>query len=184
MVGTFNGATMKSTILKAVALGGVMYLGCTCALAQDWPQWRGANRDAKAAFNAPATWPKELTQKWTVKVGRGDSTPSLVGDKLYVFTREGGDEVIRCLDAASGKEIWQDKYPAPSVTGAASGHPGPRSSPAVSDGKVVTLGVSGIVSCYDAATGKKLWRKEEIKGQPRFFTSSSPIITWSTGSME
>ncbi len=56
--------------------------------AQDWPQWRGPNRDAKASdFQAPATWPQELTQKWRVDVGDGVSTPALTDGKLYVFSR-------------------------------------------------------------------------------------------------
>jgi outer membrane protein assembly factor BamB len=167
---------MPTTSVMAV---WVVMLGMTCVSGQDWPQWRGPNRDAKAAdFNAPKTWPKELTQKWKVPVGGGDATPALVGDKLYVFTREGGDEVIRCLDAATGKEVWQDKYEAQPATGPAGGmHAGPRSSPAVADGKVVTLGVRGTVSCLDAASGKKLWRKEDFKGYwPMFFTASSPIV--------
>ena len=43
----------------------------------EWPQWRGANRDAKAPdFKAPKTWPKELTQKWKVMVGEGVATPA------------------------------------------------------------------------------------------------------------
>src|SRR5947208_8226006 len=101
-------------------------------LAADWPQWRGPNRDNKlAGFTAPATWPKELTKKWKVSVGLGDSSPALVGDKVYVFTRQGGDEVTLCLDAATGSEVWKDSYKAAAVTNrAASGHPGPRSSPA------------------------------------------------------
>src|SRR5262249_38654379 len=135
------------------------------AQAQDWPQWRGPNRDAKATgFKAPATWPKELTQKWKVKVGEGVASPALVGDKLYVFSREGDSEVVRCLDAATGKELWQDKD-AQSFRGTADkGFPGPRSSPTVAEGKVVTLGVNGVLSCLDAATGKVLWRKEDYKG--------------------
>jgi outer membrane protein assembly factor BamB len=146
--------------------------------AQDWPQWRGANRDGKATgFTAPATWPKELKAQWKVAVGPGDSTPALVGDKLFVFTRDGAEEVILCLNAADGKEVWHDKYPAPAVTGAAGRHPGPRSSPTVADGKVVTLGVGGTVSCLDAASGKVLWRKDDASGSvPKFFTSMSPII--------
>src|SRR5438067_2216943 len=93
-------------------------LGCAVAAvagtagAQDWPQFRGANRDAKVAgFTAPATWPKTLNQKWKIDVGDGVSTPALVGDKLYVFARLNNNEVTRCLDVATGKEVWQDKYP-------------------------------------------------------------------------
>src|SRR2546421_11519742 len=96
------------------------------AVAQDWPQWRGSNRDAKAAdFKAPKTWPKELTKKWKVTVGDGVSTPALVGDKLYVFSREGGNEVLRCLNAIDGKEIWQDKYESLGASGPAQGYSGP-----------------------------------------------------------
>src|SRR5437588_1070192 len=171
----FRGATVlrrcgmnaRVLFLAAAGLAGA----ALAAGAADWPQWRGPNRDAKViGFTAPAAWPKALAQKWKVTVGEGVATPALVGDKLYVFSRQGADEITRCLDAATGKELWQDKYAAPAVTGPGSRHPGTRSSPAVADGKVVTLGVGGAVSCLDAATGKVVWRKEDFKGvHPRFF---------------
>jgi outer membrane protein assembly factor BamB len=167
----------NANLATRVVVGGVLLLSGTWARAQDWPQWRGPNRDAKVTgFTAPETWPKQLTQKWKVPVGNGVATPALVGDKVYVFARQGGDEVLRCLDAASGKELWLDKYAAQPATGASAQFPGPRCSPTVADGKVVTLGVQGTLSCYDAASGKLLWRKDDVKGHPQFFTSSSPII--------
>jgi outer membrane protein assembly factor BamB len=155
----------------------VILLGANSVCAQDWPQWRGPNRDNKVAgFTEPKTWPKELAKKWTAKVGLGDASPVLVGDKIYVFTRDGDDEVIQCLDAGKGTEVWKDKYAAQAVTNrAASGHPGPRSSPAVADGKVCTFGVGAVLSCLDAANGKVAWRKD-TKEWPQFFTSASPII--------
>src|SRR2546422_531974 len=156
---------MNMRWVVVVAAGFGMF--SVAAGAADWPQWRGPNRDNKVeGFIAPATWPKELTKKWTVKVGYGDASPVLVGDKLYVFTRQGGDEVLSCLDAGSGKELWKDKYAAKEVTGAAikvgprPGHPGPRSTPTVAEGKICTFGASGVLSCLDAATGKLLWRKD------------------------
>ena len=163
---------------RIVVLGYVVTMSVSCGWAQDWPQWRGPNRDAKVTgFNAPKTWPKDLTQKWKATVGQGDATPALVGDKLYIFARQDTDEVTLCLDAATGKELWQEKYPSQGATGPASGHSGPRCSPAVADGKVVTLGVRGTLSCLDAASGKKLWRKDDFSGAwPRFFTASSPVI--------
>ena len=162
----------------ALGIGLSALLAASTARAQDWPQWRGANRDARAAdFKAPANWPENLTQKWKVAVGDGVATPSLVGDKLYVFARQGGDEVLRCLDAATGKEIWQQKHAAAPVGGAARGFAGPRCSPTVADGKVVTLGVEGVLSCFDATNGKPLWKQDGFKGNvPRFATSSSPIV--------
>ena len=161
------------------AVAGVLAISASCALAQDWPQWRGSNRDGKASgFSAPKTWPKELTQKWKVTVGLGDATPALVGNKLYVFARQDTDEFIRCLDAANGKELWSEKYDATQVSGPAAQHSGPRSSPTVAEGKIVTLGVGGVLSCVDAAKGKLLWRKDDFSGAwPRFYTSSSPIVT-------
>jgi outer membrane protein assembly factor BamB len=148
------------------------------ALGQDWPQWRGGGRDGKVqGFTAPEKWPAALTQKWKVAVGAGDATPALVGDKLYVAARQGEEEVTLCLSAADGKELWRDKCPAMAVTGPAASHAGPRSSPAVADGKVVTLGVGGTLSCLEAATGKLLWRKDPFpKVTPRFQTAMSPMI--------
>jgi len=109
-------------------------------------------------------------------VGEGVATPALVGDRLYVFSRQEGNEILRCMEAATGKELWQEKYETLGAQGPAAGFSGPRSSPTVANGKVVTLGVRGVLSCLDAASGKKLWRKDDIRGWPNFFTSSSPLI--------
>lgn len=146
--------------------------------AQDWPQFRGVNRDSKVTgFKTPATWPAELTQAWKVQVGTGDATPALAGNKIYLNTRQGDNEVVLCLDAATGKEIWKNQYPSPAVTGPAGSHPGPRSTPAVSGDKVVTFGAAGVLTCLDAATGKVAWRKENTDNAvPQFFTGMSPLI--------
>ncbi len=170
---------MKNTrFITAIAIS-VILLGSSFVLSQDWPQWRGPNRDGKVkGFTPPKEWPKELTQKWKVSTGQGtDATPALVGDKLYVFTRQEANEVTLCMNAGSGKVIWEDKYQAQAVTGPAAKHGGPRSSPTVADGKVITLGVGGVISCLEASTGKVLWRKDEFpKMVPQFSPSMSPII--------
>jgi outer membrane protein assembly factor BamB len=164
---------MKKNHIMAI----LMLLCASPVWAQDWPQWRGPNRDNHVVgFNAPKEWPKELTKKWKVTVGIGEASPALVGDKVYTFGRIGGDEVTICLDAATGKEIWKDKYAAAKITGPAGGFTGPRSTIAVGDGKVCTLGVHGVVSCFDAATGKIVWRKENTGKVPGFQTSTSPMV--------
>ncbi|MGO9112293.1 MAG: PQQ-binding-like beta-propeller repeat protein [Thermoguttaceae bacterium] len=165
--------------LIGVLASGSVLISTAAAFGQDWPQWRGPNRDGKASgFTAPETWPKALTQKWKTTVGVGDATPALVGDKLYVFTRQGDDEVLLCLNAADGKELWQNKYAAKAVSGPSAGqHSGPRSTPVVADGKVVTLGATGVVSCVDADSNKLVWRKNEFPGKwPTFYTSMSPLV--------
>jgi len=168
---------MKMTSLLAV-MASWMALAVSSAPGQDWPQWRGPARDGKTeGFKAPDTWPKELTRNWKVTVGEGVATPALVGDKLYVFARTEGAETTTCLDAATGKELWKDKYDSLGASGPSSGFSGPRSSPTVNDGKVITFGVRGVLSCLNAADGKMIWRKDDFKNAtPKFYTASSPLV--------
>src|SRR5262245_26367134 len=90
----------------------------------DWTQWRGPNRDgAIVSFTAPATWPDALTRKWKVDVGLGYASPILVGNRVFMFSRRGANEVLAALDAATGKELWTGSYPAPfTVNSAAARH--------------------------------------------------------------
>jgi outer membrane protein assembly factor BamB len=166
--------------LTAVLTLVLLISGSTNGYSQDWPQWRGTNRDGKVTgFKAPKVWPKELTQEWKINVGSGDATPVLVGGKIYLSTRQGTDEVILCLDASTGKEVWKYTYPAIDVTGpSAAQHPGPRGTPSVSNGKIVSLGASDILSCLDASNGKLIWKKENTSNAIlRFFSGMSPLVT-------
>ncbi|MGO8701892.1 MAG: PQQ-binding-like beta-propeller repeat protein [Limisphaerales bacterium] len=174
---------MKNIKPQAVPMAAFVILLCGhCLLAQEWPQWRGANRDGRtSAFAVPSTWPTNLALKWKVNVGKGDATPALVGSNLYVFTRQGTEEVLQCLNAATGQTQWKSAYPANFVVGGpAVGHPGPRSSPVVADGKICTLGVGGILSCFNAADGLLLWRKQSTNdylGVPyKSDSSMSPLV--------
>ncbi|HZK61756.1 MAG TPA: PQQ-binding-like beta-propeller repeat protein, partial [Anaerovoracaceae bacterium] len=141
-------------------------------------QWRGIGRDSKVTgFKAPSSWPNELKQGWKVTVGFGDATPVLTGNKIYLNTRQGNEEMVICLEAATGKELWKYSYATPAVTGPSTSHPGPRSTPSVANGKIVTFGVSGIISCLDAASGKLIWKKEDASiPVPQFFTGMSPLV--------
>lgn len=176
---------MKTKFLPALGLMAMLLLaGCQTKMA-DWPQWRGPDRDGKVAgFKAPEKWPAQLTEKWRVPLGPGDATPALVGDKLYILARDLQDtnnETVLCLDAGSGKTVWENKYAAEHVvTGPPARHPGPRSSPVVTDGKVITFGVGGILSCLDATSGQVIWRKKstnDFLGTPyQFDTGMSPLV--------
>jgi outer membrane protein assembly factor BamB len=155
----------------------ILLAGASFVAAADWPQWRGPDRAAVVPdFMAPAMWPKELQKKWSTPVGGGVATPALVGDKLYAFGYQDGKEVIRCLDADTGKEIWKNEYKAEPARGPASSFPAARSSPAVAEGKVVTLGVQGTLSCLDSEKGTVIWRKDNTGRPPGFSTACSPLL--------
>ncbi|MGC1391849.1 MAG: PQQ-binding-like beta-propeller repeat protein [Bacteroidales bacterium] len=171
---------MKKVNLIISVLVTLLILSSSSSFSQDWPQWRGMNRDSKVTgFKAPAVWPADIKQEWKVTVGFGDATPVIVGNKIYLNTRQGDQEVVLCLDAATGKELWKNAYPSMAVTGpSASQHPGPRGTPAVSNGKIVTFGAAGILSCLDATNGKLIWRKDNPSNAfPAFFTGASPLLT-------
>ena len=171
---------MKRSNRLFIAFVGFLVLAMiTNVFSQDWPQWRGTNRDGKVTgFDVPKTWPAELTPQWKIKIGLGDASPVILGDKLYSFARLDSDEVIMCLDVATGQKLWVNNFPALEITGPASSqHSGPRSTPVVGEGKIVTLGVGGVLSCLNASTGDLEWRNEEfIDELPAFFTSLSPMI--------
>jgi outer membrane protein assembly factor BamB len=172
---------MKKSIGITTCLA-LLFLACGDIYSQDWPQFRGLARDCKVnGFKAPATWPSMIDRQWVTTVGFGDASPVLVGDMIYLNTRQGNNEVTLCLDAKTGKEIWKDSNPASAVTGPAASHPGPRGTPAVASGKIVTFGATGILSCLDAATGDVVWRKVNPDGVvPQFFTGMSPVIVENT----
>ena len=145
----------------------------------DWPQFRGPNRDGSvASFTEPRTWPDRLTQTWSVNVGEGYATPLVIGDRIYVFTRQSTNEVMQALDASTGKTIWQTRYAAPvKVNPAADAHgPGPKATPAFAGGRLYTLGMGGIVTAFDAASGKQLWQKPATAKLPLYGTAASPLV--------
>lgn len=147
--------------------------------AQDWPQWRGPNRDgAIAQFTAPAAWPAALTKRWQIEIGPGYSTPLVVGDRVFAFSREGEDEVLRALDAATGKQLWRAAYPAPFTMNAATRQhgPGPKSTPTYADGRLFTLGMTGVVLAFDARDGRVLWQAPAPAVQPQYHTAMSPVV--------
>jgi outer membrane protein assembly factor BamB len=151
--------------------------------ADDWPQWMGPNRDnvwpeAGVLDAFPKDGPKVV---WRVPVGSGYAGPAVAGGKVYVadfvtadnvlvanfeHKKYAGTERVRCLDAATGKEVWKHEYP---VTTNVSYPSGPRCTPNVHQGKVYTLGAMGNLFAFDAATGKVLWQHDlpaEYKTKP------------------
>lgn len=155
----------------------------TLAAAAEWPQWRGPHRDGISnGFKPPAVWPTQLSQVWEVEVGVGHASPLVSGGRVYQFARRGEEEVICCLKLADGKQIWQQSYAAEFVVPpvAATHGKGPKSTPVVAGGRVFTFGISGILSCWDAKTGKPRWQKDFSKqyekAVPAYGLAMSPVV--------
>jgi len=171
---------MRRAAIILLLISGVTAAGQARQAASDVTQWRGANRDgAQAGFTAPAAWPAQLTQRWKVDVGTGYATPIVVGNRVYVFSRQGEEEVMSGIDAASGKVIWRTAYAAPfEMNSAARPHgPGPKSTPVFFNGRLYSIGMTGTVTAFDAATGKQLWQKPGSMPVPMYTSHSfSPVI--------
>src|ERR1700674_4781308 len=166
--------------------GVVVFTAFTAVIAgqnrsSDYTQWRGPNRDggAAASFAAPTAFPERLTQKWKVQVGLGYATPLVVGNRIYQFSRQGDNEVMSAFASDSGKVIWQTGYPATfTMNSAAVKHgEGPKSTPVFSNGRLYSIGMTGVVTAFDAATGKQLWQKPGSSIVPMYTSHSfSPLV--------
>lgn len=164
--------------IRPAALSVLFVIGATAATAQDWPQWRGPNRDGRASFEAPGSWPSALEQQWQIEVGTGYATPLLVGDRIYMFSRQGDEEVMTALDAATGNQIWRTAYAAPfQMFSATAVHgPGPKSTPTYADGRIFAFGMTSLLTAFDAETGEQLWQLPEPSAQPMYHTAMSPLV--------
>ncbi|HSI33421.1 MAG TPA: PQQ-binding-like beta-propeller repeat protein [Tepidisphaeraceae bacterium] len=149
----------------------------------EWPQFLGPARDGKYAGDATAlaaTWPAGGPKVvWERKAGRGWSSPVVAGGRVFVFHREGDAEVLECLEAGTGKAVWRAEHPT-AYQDKFDFDDGPRATPAVSGGRVFTLGAAGVLACHDAATGKEVWavdtRKAFQSDEGYFGMACSPLV--------
>ncbi len=136
----------------------------------DWPQWRGALRNG--VTNETVGWrggkPRQL---WQAIIGQGFSAVAVKNGKLYTLGNVNGTDWVHCLNAATGKVVWQYKYPC-----GAGDYPGPRATPAVHNGNVYTLSREGLALCLNADTGKVVWQQKLAGQAPGWGFSGSPLI--------
>jgi outer membrane protein assembly factor BamB len=161
----------------------VLLLAASALFSEDWPQWRGPQRDGSIpSFHEPKVWPEKLTKKWTIAIGQGHSSPIFAAGRIYVLSRQQDREAISAVNPEDGKVLWSQSYAAPyKMNPAAVAHgEGPKSTPVFADGSVYTLGISGILSCLNAVTGEVHWRKDFSKQfrqtSPLFGTAMSPVV--------
>lgn len=153
------------------------------AAADDWGQWRGPTRDGWVrAKHAPADWPEQLTKKWSVPAGEGYSSPVVSGALVFVHSRRDPEEVVTAFDLATGAVRWTDRYAASFTKNkyAVQMAKGPNSTPVAADGRVFTLGVTAVLTSYEASTGRVRWRKDFSKeidtGKLFCGTAMSPVL--------
>jgi len=161
----------------AVLAGGAVTVTAQIS-PRDYPQWRGQHRDgAASAFAEPTAWPDALTRRWKVDIGEGYATPLVVGETVYVFTRRGGAEVMTALSAETGKERWHTSYEAPYTpdTPAAAHGVGPKATPLFHRSRLFSLGITGIVSAFDAETGTLAWQTPAPREHPSYGTAVAPV---------
>ncbi|MFW5755234.1 MAG: PQQ-binding-like beta-propeller repeat protein, partial [Tangfeifania sp.] len=169
--------------MKKITAVLIITLFCFNAFSQDWPDWRGENRDAiwnekgvVERFPAP-----EMTPEWRVSVGPGYTGPTVAKGKVYMMDRQEDPEQkerVLCFDAETGNPIWKHSYNC--VYSGIGYQAGPRSSVVINDGKAYSLGSMGHLYCFDAETGKVIWKKvlnEEYKiDMPIWGIASTPLI--------
>ena len=146
----------------------------------DWHQWRGPNRDGISSESGllkrwSGDGPKEL---WRIPLGEGFSGVSISEGRAFTMFVKGEDEIVVCIDAASGKEIWRyfDDYRFENRQGG----DGPRCTPTVDGDRVYVVSAYGRLVALDAVNGKELWSHDFTKAfssnVPRHGFSTSPII--------
>jgi outer membrane protein assembly factor BamB len=161
----------------------VLLLCAVSAGAADWPGWLGPKRNGSTSEKV-APWKEKETPSvlWRAAVGNGFSSPVVSGGRVFVHARasdkEKEAEEVVAFDAASGKELWKDSYDRPpykSVLGS-----GPRATPVVAGKRLFTLGINGLLSCYEVEKGKRLWQVDLYKhfkaDLPRFAVCCSPLV--------
>ena len=152
--------------------------------AQDWTQWRGPARDGIVpAKNTPASWPESFKRVWRVEVGEGYASPVVANGRAFVHSRRDPEELITAINLADGKIIWQQKSAAPVQTNqyAVKMAKGPNATPLFAGSRLFTLGTTGVVNAWDAATGRRLWSKDFSKtvDTSKLFcgTAASPLLS-------
>jgi outer membrane protein assembly factor BamB len=153
------------------------------ARADDWPQWRGPNRDGVwqetgivKEFDSP-----QLKARWRVPIASGYSGPTVAKGRVYVTDRMVEPkqiERVHCFDELTGKNVWTYTYDC--VYSGVGYEAGPRASVTIDEGRAYALGSMGHLHCFDARTGDVLWKHDCLQEykirMPIWGIASSPLV--------
>lgn len=169
----------KISPVVSLVVFGVLVVNSAPVSGGDWPNWRGSDYDG---ISKESNWnPKALAGgakiKWKASVGIGFSAISVAKGKAYTMGNIDGKDHVYCLDASSGKRIWDYSYGEAMVPfGGRKYKGGPNATRAVDSDKVYTISKSGKVYCLSASSGKMIWKAQVSARKPRWGFSGSPLV--------
>ncbi|HWA96989.1 MAG TPA: PQQ-binding-like beta-propeller repeat protein [Pirellulales bacterium] len=156
------------------------FLVCTSAAgAADWPHRFGPFRN-NSTPEVVQPWAEPLPQAWHLDLGEGYSSPTVADGRLFIHAKvkDQNEEEIIGFDAVTGKQLWRVAYPHAAFESNVGN--GPRVAPTIIRGRVYTLGITGTLTCLDAADGRQFWQTNLLDQfhAPimNFGTSSGPLI--------
>jgi outer membrane protein assembly factor BamB len=160
----------------------ILAISCVAASAEDWPQWRGPQRNGVwVGARLPDKLPSRPEPRWRRPLGGGYGGIAVCGGRLYVLDRQTKPrevERVVCLDARTSKPVWTHEY---AVTyGKLEFGNGPRATPTVHAGRVYAFGALGHLHCLEADSGKVIWSRDtmrDFKGRaPTWGHACSPLF--------
>ncbi len=163
---------------RHLLLAALAASGCFLAAAQaDWPSYRGPSQNGVSTENF-ATPTGELRQLWKTNVGTGTSSIIVSGDRAYTMGNARNNDVVTCLEAATGRVLWKHEYRLAGDPRMFEG--GPAATPTLDGNRLYTVSHQGDLFCLDAATGKPIWYKhyqQDFKGKrPQWGYAGSPLV--------
>jgi outer membrane protein assembly factor BamB len=168
---------LQNWVLVGVGVFGLSGL----ANGEDWPQWRGPQRNGiSQETGLLRQWPKEGPKLlWQVAdIGSAYSTPAVAGERIYLLTSRGKyTEFAVALNAIDGAQIWARQLGKASQKGPP--YPGARSTPTVDGDVLYALGSDGELACLETGTGKPRWQKNlrsDFAGKPGFWAYAESVL--------
>lgn len=143
----------------------------------EYPEYRGRKRDGIVVGSSPTSLDKDkIRQVWRQPCGGGYAGFAVAGQGAVTIEQRGGEEVVVCYEAATGKECWT--YPYPALFKETMGGSGPRATPTIADGDVYSLGATGILARLDGSSGKEKWKVNILEGNDNLMwgMSGSPLV--------
>lgn len=148
----------------------------------DWPNFLGPDRNGVSGDTGLLVeWPEEGPPLvWEREIGEGYGAPVIADGKLVFFHRVGNNEVVECVSAVDGSEVfWTQEYPTRYRSQYGDGG-GPRSSATIVGDRVFTFGAEGVLTCLDFDTGDIVWQREvnkQYKVSRGFFgAGTAPVV--------